>query len=86
MNNKTFTAEQKAKLTQIINEGMQVMMEVDTLNEGLNDTIKAVAEEMEIKPAILKKAVKLAHKASFGQEQQDHELLETILTTVGKTL
>jgi hypothetical protein len=62
------------------------MMEVDTLNEGLNDTIKAVAEEMEIKPAILKKAVKLAHKASFGQEQQDHELLETILTTVGKTL
>jgi hypothetical protein len=59
---------------------------VDTLNEGLNDTIKAVAEEMEIKPAILKKAVKLAHKASFGQEQQDHELLETILTTVGKTL
>jgi uncharacterized membrane protein YgcG len=86
MSNKTFTAEQKAKLTQIINEGMQVMMEVDTLNEGLNDTIKAVAEEMEIKPAILKKAVKLAHKASFGQEQQDHELLETILTTVGKTL
>ena len=86
MSNKTFTAEQKAKLTQSSNEGMQVMMEVDTLNEGLNDTIKAVAEEMEIKPAILKKAVKLAHKASFGQEQQDHELLETILTTVGKTL
>jgi len=86
MNNRTFTAEQKAKLTQIINEGMQVMMEVDTLNEGLNDTIKAVAEEMEIKPAILKKAVKLAHKAAFGQEQQDHELLETILTTVGKTI
>jgi len=86
MSDKSFTAEQKAKLTQIINEGMQVMMEVETLNEGLNDTIKAVAEELEIKPAILKKAVKLAHKASFGQEQQDHELLETILTTVGKTL
>jgi hypothetical protein len=45
-----------------------------------------VAEEMEIKPGILKKAIRLAHKASFGQEQQDHELLETILTTVGKTL
>lgn len=86
MSDKSFTAEQKAKLTQIINEGMQVMMEVETLNEGLNDTIKAVAEELEIKPAILKKAVKLAHKASFGQEQQDHELLENILVTVGKTL
>jgi hypothetical protein len=62
------------------------MHEVETLNGGLNDTIKAVAEEMEIKPAILKKAIKLAHKAEFGREQQDHELLETILTTVGKTL
>ena len=74
MSNKTFTAEQKAKLTQIINEGMQVMMEVDTLNEGLNDTIKAVAEEMEIKPAILKKAVKLAHKRSeeHTSELQSH--------------
>jgi hypothetical protein len=83
---KTFNNEQKIKLTQIINEGMQVMHEIETLNGGLTDTIKAVAEEMEIKPSILKKAIKLAHKAEFGREQQDHALLETILTTVGKTL
>ena len=86
MNDKTFNAEQKAKLTQIINEGMQVMHEVETLNAGLTDTIKAVAEELDIKPGILKKAIRVAHKASFGQTQSDHELLETILTTVGKTL
>jgi hypothetical protein len=86
MSDRVFTAEQQLKLTQIINEGMQVMHEIETLTGGLNDTIKAVAEEMEIKPAILKKAVKLAHKASFGQEQSDHELLEQILVTVGKTL
>jgi hypothetical protein len=65
---------------------MQVMHEIDTLQGGLTDTVKAIAEELEIKPAVLKKAIRLAHKASFGQEQQDHELLETILTTVGKTL
>ncbi|CAB4137846.1 hypothetical protein UFOVP328_104 [uncultured Caudovirales phage] len=86
MSDRVFSGEQKAKLTQIINEGMQVMHEIETLTGGLNDTVKAVAEEMEIKPAILKKAIKLAHKAEFGREQQDHELLETILTTVGKTL
>lgn len=84
--NKTFNAEQKAKLTQIINEGMAVMHEVETLNAGLSDTIKAIAEEMEIKPSVLKKAIRLAHKAEFGKEQQDHELLETILTTVGRTI
>ena len=86
MSDRIFNAEQKAKLTQLINEGMQVMMEVETLSEGLADTVKAIAEELEVKPAILKKAIKLAHKAEFGKEKQDHETLETILETVGKTL
>lgn len=83
---KTFNGEQKIKLTQIINEGMQVMHEIDTLNGGLTDTIKAVAEELEIKPAVLKKAIKIAHKASLGQTNKDHDELNTILETVGKTL
>jgi hypothetical protein len=86
MSSKSFTGDQKIKLTQIINEGMAVMHEIDTLQGGLTDTIKAVAEELEVKPAILKKAIKLAHKAEFGREKQDHETLETILETVGKTL
>ena len=86
MDTKTFNAEQKAKLTQIINEGMQVMHEIETLNGGLTDTIKAVAEELEIKPSILKKAIKVAHKAELGKTKQDQELLETILETAGKTL
>ena len=86
METKTFNGEQKLKLTQIINEGMQVMHEIDTLQGGLTDTVKAVAEELEIKPGVLKKAIRLAHKAQFGQEKQDHELLESILETVGKTL
>jgi len=86
MDNRNFSSEQKAKLTQIINEGMQVMHEIETLNGGLSDTIKALAEELDIKPNVLKKAIRLAHKAEFGKEQQDHALLENILTTVGRTL
>jgi hypothetical protein len=86
MDTKTFNGEQKIKLTQIINEGMQVMHEIDTLQGGLTDTIKAIAEELEIKPAVLKKAIRVAHKAEFGKTKQDQELLETILETVGKTL
>jgi len=84
--NVIFSGDQKIKIKQLINEGMQVLHEVDTLNEGLNDTIKAVAEELNIKPGILKKAVKIAHKAEFGQTQRDHSVLETILEAAGKTL
>jgi hypothetical protein len=86
MSARVFTAEQTKKLNTIINEGIQVTTEIETLTGGLNDTIKAVAEELEIKPGVLKKAIKLAHKSEFSREQQDHELLEQILVTVGKTL
>jgi transposase-like protein len=81
-----FSAEQKAKLTQIINEGIQVMTEIEDLNAGLSDTIKAVAEEMEIKPAILKKAIRIAAKSKLGENNRDNEDLNTILETVGRTL
>ena len=84
--NRTFNGDAKIKLTQLINEGMSVMHEIDTLNGGLNDTIKAIGEELEIKPSTLKKAIKIAHKASLGQTNKDHEELNTILETVGKTL
>lgn len=86
MSDRVFTAEQTAKLTQIINEGMQVTFEIETLQGGLNDTVKAIAEELEIKPGILKKAIRIAHKSEFGRTQDDHALLEQILTQVGKTL
>jgi hypothetical protein len=86
MSSRMFSSEQKAKLTQIVTEGIQVLQEVEDLNAGLSDTIKAVAEELEIKPAILKKAIKIAQKAKFGDTNADHEELTDILETVGRTL
>ena len=84
--NRTFNGDAKIKLTTLFNEGMATMHEIDTLNGGLNDTIKAVAEELEIKASTLKKAIRIAHKASLGQTNKDHEELNTILETVGRTL
>lgn len=81
-----FSNDQKLKLTQLVNEGMQIMNEVETLNSGLSDTIKAVAEEMNIKSTVLKKAIRTAYKMEFGKTQKEQKLLENILTTVGKTL
>jgi hypothetical protein len=83
---RTFNGEAKIKLTQLINEGMSVLQEIEDLNAGLNDTVKAVAEELEIKPGTLKKALKVAHKAKLGETNRDHDELNTILETVGKTL
>ena len=86
MSDRTFNGDAKIKLTQLVNEGMAVLHEIDTLQGGLNDTIKSIAEELEIKPSTLKKAIKIAHKASLTQTNQEHEDLNTILETVGKTV
>ena len=85
MTAKMFSGDQKIKLTQLINEGMTVMHEIDTLNGGLTDTIKAIAEELEIKPSILKKAIKIAYKSRLNETNEENEELNTILETVGKT-
>ena len=41
---------------------------------------------MDLKPGVLMKAVKVAHKAKFQDEFDKFDELETILETVGKTL
>jgi hypothetical protein len=83
---KVYSSEQKAKLNQVINEGIAVMQEVEDLNAGLSDTVKAIAESMDIKPSVLKKAIRIAHKSKLGEVNQDHEETVHILETVGKTL
>ncbi len=82
----TYNSEQKAKLNQVINEGIAVMQEVEDLNAGLSDTVKAIAESMDIKPSVLKKAIRIAFKSKLGEVNQDHEETVHILETVGKTL
>ena len=83
MSDRTFTAEQKAKLTQVINEGMQVLHEVETLNGGLTDTIKAVAEELEVKPSVIKKAIRIALKDQWDSVWREFDDLETIVDISG---
>lgn len=84
--NKVFNQEEIARLKKLVQEGDQVLHEVDALNTGLRETVKAIAEEMELKPSILMKAIKIAHKAKFTDERDNFDELETILESVGKTL
>ena len=76
--------EQKSKLTQLVNEGIQVLKEVETLNEGLRDTVKAIAEELELKPALINKAISVAHKGNYQNIADEMDTLESILNTAGK--
>jgi len=82
----TFSDSDINKLKRLISEGIVVKEEVQTLNEGLKDTVKAIAEELGIKPAVLNKAISIAHKAELGKQREDFEELESILQSVGRDL
>ena len=81
---KVFTPDETAKITQVINDGIKVKQEVKDLTEGLRDTVKAVAEEMEIKPANLNKAINMAFKESISSEREDFEDVEHLLAVAKK--
>ena len=81
---RTFNSNEIAKLKQLMNEGIQVTGEVETLREGLRDTVKAIAEEMDMKPAVLNKAIRIAYKNEFAQVQDSFSAVEEVLQAVGR--
>lgn len=80
---KVFGTAEQAKLKQLIAEGVTVLQEVEDLQGGLNDTIKAVATELEVKPSIIKKAIKVAQKGNWDNIFGEFDDLETIVTITG---
>ena len=81
---KNFNDSEKQKLIQIISQGSQVLGEVDDLRTGLRDTVKSIAEELELKPALINKAISIAHKGSYQNLSDDMDMLDSILTAAGK--
>tara|TARA_B110000503_G_scaffold55607_1_gene89272 strand:- start:371 stop:631 length:261 start_codon:yes stop_codon:yes gene_type:complete len=83
MSDRTYGAEEKAKLERLVKEGVTVLQEIEDLNEGLKDTVKAVAEELDIKPSLINKAIKIAQKRDWENHADAYEDLETLVATLG---
>ena len=79
MSTRMYGPEEKAKLERLITEGGNVLREVEDLTEGLKETVKAVAEELQIKPSVINKAIKIAHKDNWKDHEQEWNDIEMIL-------
>jgi hypothetical protein len=84
MSDRVYGVDEKDKLERLVNEGATVLQEIQDLQEGLRDTVKAISEELNIKPSLINKAIKVAHKADWHRVADEFEDLETIIQTVGK--
>ena len=79
MSGRSYGPEEKAKLERLISEGSTVLREVEDLQEGLKETVKAVAEELQIKPSVINRAIKIAHKGDWQAYNADWEEIEANL-------
>lgn len=83
-NVKSWSKQDTIRLKEIINQGINVNQEISDLKEGLSETVKAVAEELSIKPAQINKAIKIAAKGTMGEEQEKLDEIHDILVAAGK--
>lgn len=75
--------ENVARLKQLVKDGVQVLQECEDLKQGLSETVKAVADEMEVKPAIINRLIKDVQKNKMNDRRDDHETLEELYKAAG---
>lgn len=75
--------ENIARLKQLVTDGVQVMQECEDLKEGLRDTVKAIAEELEVKPAQLNKLIKAVQKGTMNDQREAFDELEELYKAGG---
>ena len=81
---RTFGPSEITKLKTLMSEGIQVTGEIEALREGLKDTVKAISEEMDMKPAVLNKAIRIAYKNEFANVQDSFNAVEEILQSTAR--
>lgn len=79
-----FSDSEITKLKQIINEGIAITGELETLKGGLKDTVIAIAEELDMKPATINRAIRIAYKNEFAKVQEGFDEVESVLAAIGK--
>jgi hypothetical protein len=75
--------ENVARLKQLIKDGVSIMQECEDLKQGLSETVKSVAEELEVKPAIVNKLIKICQKGDMNDKREDIETLEELYKAAG---
>jgi hypothetical protein len=84
MSIESISSEDNVKLRHLIDTGVKMTQEIAVIREGLRDTIKAVATELNVEAKALRKAIRAAVKENFDEEKAEIDNIELILSLVGR--
>jgi hypothetical protein len=65
----TLSEADRLKIKELIEQGVSVTRDIETLKEGLKETIDAIATELEIKKPVLTKAIRVAYKMAENRDE-----------------
>jgi DNA-binding MarR family transcriptional regulator len=82
---RIFNDDEKTKLKELINDGVSVISELETLKEGLKDTVKSIAEELDMKPATINRAIRSAYKMDNELKREELEEVDAVLVAAGRS-
>lgn len=78
------SGEDTRRVKSFIDQGLPILQQIEDLQGGLKDTAKTIGEEINVKPALLMKALRVAFKASIAEEKSKYEGVETLLAAAGR--
>lgn len=81
---ESVSANDKKRLDDTINAALRMRGEMTDLRTAMNDLIKNVAEELNIKPKAIRGAIKVAEKANLSDVVTEHETVCEILHLTGR--
>ena len=82
----TYTEEEKLELTALVQEGINTLSQIDVLKDSLGDKVKVLSENLEVKPALLNRAIRVAYRAELDAKREEQNRLESILEAAGLTV
>lgn len=79
----------KVRLKELINQGVQTLNDIKIMKEGLNETVDSISEELDIKKTVLNKAIKVAFKMGENRDEladgrEELDEVEEVLLATGK--
>lgn len=80
----TLSADDKIKIKALIDFGVTSTGKINAIKDELKEEVKAVAKELNIKPALLNKAIRVANKSSVSTLQSEVDTMEELLHAAGR--
>ena len=83
---RNLTVEEKAMLVHVIEQGVNTLQEIAEMRESMKEDVAALADNLDVKPAIVNRAIRVAYKRNMSEMKTAISDVEDLLDAAGRKL